>query len=196
MRRLLHAPGFRILGGLSFLCGLALLAASSWLAPLRRADAALQAGDHRAALAAAGEAEARFEALPLAGRLLPDAHAASQSHQLMALYRLGEHDALLEKAAAGLDRAPARFWAGCVHFTRAAGEKDEQAKIAALTRAGEEFRKAVDLAPGFWDAKHNFELAERLLAQLREPPKTPPKQQLLLLRPQPREGGRALRRIG
>lgn len=196
MRRLIQVPGFWAFMGLSFLAGLALLGAAAWLAPLREADAALQAGEDRAALERAAAAEARFRALPLTQHLFADGYAASQSHQLQALYRLGEHEALLEKAASSLDRASARFWAGCAHFARAADETEKEAKIAALTRASEEFRRAIELAPGFWDAKHNYELAERLLAQLREPPKAPPRQQLQLLRPQPREGGRALRRIG
>ena len=196
MPRLLRVPGFWALTVLSFLAGLALLAADAWLAPLRAAEQAHLAGDYHVALERAAKAEARFDALPIAQRLFADEYAASQSHGLMALYRLGEHDALIEKAAASLDRAPAHFWAGCAHFTRAADEKEKQAKIASLTRASEEFRRALGLAPELWDAKHNYELAERLLAQHREPPKTPPRQQLQLLRPRPREGGRALRRIG
>jgi tetratricopeptide (TPR) repeat protein len=196
MGRLLHAAGFWVLMGLLSVAGAALLGAAAWLAPLRAADEALQAGDYRRVIEEGAAAEARFDALPIARRLLPDGYALSQSHQMLALYRLGEHETLLEKAARSLDRAPAHFWAGCAHFTRAAGETDRPAKIAALTRASEEFRKAIDLAPGDWDAKHDYELAERLLAQLREPPKAPPKQRLQLLRPQPREGGRPVRRIG
>ena len=181
---------------LCFAAGLCLLGASAWLAPLREGDAALHAGDLKGALDRFAAAEARFERLPVARRILPDGYAASQANQLQALYRLGEHEALLEKAASSVERAPVHFWAGSALFARAAEEKDKQARIATLTRASEEFRKALQLAPDDWDVKHNYELAERLLAELRQPPRNPPKEKLQLLRPQPREGGRPTRRIG
>ena len=56
--------------------------------------------------------------------------------------------------------------------------------------------KALELAPNDWDTRYNYELTRRLLAELRKQPKTPPKQMMQLLRPQPKTGNQPAKRIG
>lgn len=196
MRRLLHASAFWAAMAAAFVGGVALTGAARWLGPLREGMDALHAGDYATARDRLAAAEARFDRLPAARRLLPGAYAAARANQFLALYALGRHDEILEKAAAGEGDAASHFWSGCVLFGRAAGEKDEEPRIAFLTRASAEFRRALEKAPQSWDAKFNYELSERLLADLREPPRKPPKTRLQLLRPEPREGHPPARRVG
>ena len=54
----------------------------------------------------------------------------------------------------------------------------------------------LELEPQNWDAIYNYELTKRLFEELRKKPKTPPKQLLELLRPQPKEGNKPVKRIG
>jgi tetratricopeptide (TPR) repeat protein len=180
----------------ALLCGLALLAASAWLRPLEQGHAAAEAGRLDEARERFAAAEARFDRVPLAKRLLPSAYAAAQVHLLWVLYRLDDRDALLEKAAVAVPSAPVHFWSACALFSRAMEEVEPQARVGWLDRASEEFRKALALAPEDWDTKYNYELTERLLAQLRKEPQTPPKELLRLLRPRPRQGRAPARRTG
>lgn len=188
MRRRLDGSGVWAGFLLAFVCGLGLLAATAWLRPLEEGQAAAEAGRLEEALARYAAAEARFDRVPLSKQILPAAHAASQANQLRILYRLGRHDALLEKAAAGLPQAATHFWSGCALFSRAMGEVETEARIGWLSRASEEFRAALALAPDDWDIKYDYELTERLLAQLRKDPAKPPKELLQLLRPKPKQG--------
>jgi hypothetical protein len=64
-----------------------------------------------------------------------------------------------------------------------------------LSRAEDEFRKAIEAAPDDWDTKYDFELTTRLAAELRKQPNTPPKQLMQLLRP-PTAGQKAPRKVG
>lgn len=196
MRRLLHASATWAVMAAAFVGGVALVGAARWLEPLREGMEALQAGDYASARDRLAAAEARFDRLPAARRLLPSAYDAARANQFLALYALGQHDALLEKAAQGEGDPASHFWSGCVLFVRAAGEKDKEPRIALLTRASAEFRRALEKRPESWDAKFNYELSERLLADLRDPPKKPPKTRLQLLRPEPREGQAPARRVG
>jgi hypothetical protein len=92
--------------------------------------------------------------------------------------------------------APVHFWAGSALFVKARDEEDPEIRLGWLGRAAEEFRKALELTPDDWDTKYNYELTSRLLDELRKQPKTPPKQMLQLLRPEPKTGGRPPRRVG
>jgi hypothetical protein len=196
MRRLLSSSGFWAAMVLALLCGLALVGTAAWLGPLAEGGRALRADRLELALERFAAAEARFDQLPLTKQALPGAYAVSQSNQLWVLYRLGRYDALVEKAAMSAPRAPIHFWAGCALFAKAVAEEEAEARLGWLGRASEEFRAALELDPGDWDTKFNYELSERLLAELRENPETPPKELLQLLRPKPKEGERPSRRVG
>jgi hypothetical protein len=180
----------------ALLAGAALLGAVAWLRPLERGDEAARAGRLEEALSFYARAEARFDRLPVAKQLFPTAYAASQANQLRVLYGLGRHDALLEKSTLAVPHPGTHFWAGCALFARAMEEVEPEARIGWLSRASEEYRKALALAPADWDVKYDYELTERLLAQLRKDPAKPPKELLQLLRPKPTPGRAPAPRIG
>jgi len=180
---------------LAFLCGGALLAAAAWMRPLAEGEQAIREGRLELALERFAAAEARFDRLPASRRALRSAYAVSQDNQLWLLYRLERYDALIEKGASP-PRAPIHFWAGCALFAKSRAEEEPEARLGWLRRAGDEFRKALELDPDDWDTKFNYELTQRLLAELRRQPKAPPAQLLQLLRPRPKEGAPAPRRAG
>lgn len=181
---------------MAFFSGAALVAAGAWLRPLAEAERELREGRLEAALERFAAAQARFERMPVAQQALPAAYAASQANQFAALYRLGRYDELIEKAAGAPPLAAIRFWSGCALFVKAREEQQPEARLNWLSRSVEEFRKALEQEPDDWDAKFNYELSERLLAQLRKQPKTPPSEMLQLLRPKPKEGKPPTRRTG
>jgi hypothetical protein len=181
---------------LALVIGVGLVALSAWTRPLADGDEATREGQLERALERYAAGEARFDRLPVTKQLLPAAYSSSIENQLWLQYRLQQYDALLEKAATSPSIAPTHFWAGCALFEKAQDEENAEARLGWLGRASEEFRKALERAPDDWDAKYNYELSERLLAELRKQPKTPPKQMLQLLRPEPKAGGRPGRRVG
>ena len=195
-RRLLDSSGFWALMSLALLGGLALVGTSAWLSPLAAGDRAIREGRLEQALEAFAAAEARFDRLPATRQLLPAAYATSQTNQLWVLYRLERYDALIEKAATHLPGGPVHFWAGCALFNKATEEDEAEARIGWLERAAEEFEKALEMNPGDWDTKFNYELTVRLVAELRKKPDTPPSELIQLLRPKPKEGEQTPRRTG
>ena len=195
-RRLLDSSGFWALMSLALLAGLVLIGASAWLSPLAEGERELRGGRLEQALEMFAAAETRFDRLPASRQLLPAAYEASQTNQLSVLYRLGRHDALIEKAATSVPRAAVHFWAGCALFNKATDEDEADARIGWLERAAEEFEKALEMDPADWDTKFNYELTERLIAELRKKPETPPNQLIQLLRPKPKEGEQTPRCTG
>ena len=69
-------------------------------------------------------------------------------------------------------------------------------RLGWLTRAEDEFRRALEAEPADWDTKYDFELVTKLAAELRRQPKTPPNQLMQLLRPQPKPGAKPVKRVG
>jgi hypothetical protein len=185
----------RLVMTLTFVAGAALLALAAWTRPLTDADAARRAGRAELALERYGQAEARFDRLPASKRLLPAARAASESNQLRLMYSLQQYDALNEKANAADAGPAAHFWAGCALFTKARAEEESEARLGWVSRAEEEFRRALEANPDDWDTKYNYELTKRLLVGLRKQPQMPSRQLLQLLRPQPKTA-RPVRRTG
>jgi tetratricopeptide (TPR) repeat protein len=182
--------------GLALLAGAALLAYAGWTKPLVEAAEAAHAGDADRALAAYAAAEARFDQWPVAKTLLKADYRRTMGDQLALLYRAGDYDRAIEKAALAPPDAGANFWAGCALFAKAGDEPAAEARLALLSRAEEEFRDALRLAPDDWDTKYNYELTSRLAAELRKQPKTPPKTLMQLLRPQPKEAQQAIKKSG
>ena len=135
------------IGGLALAVGLGLVGTGVWLEPLREGQAAAEAGRWEEALGRFAAAEGRFDRFPLSKQLLPSAYTAAQAGRLGMLYRLGERDALVEKAADALPRAPVHFWAGCAFFSRALDEEDGEGRVVWLSRPSEEFWKALVLPP-------------------------------------------------
>jgi hypothetical protein len=114
-------------------------------------------------------------------------------NHLLALYRLAP-DEVIDFAQKARGRAAA-LWSGTALFQKATAEEKPDARLGWLSRAEDEFRKAVEAAPSDWDTKYDFELTTRLAAELRKQPNTPPKQLMQLLRP-PTAGQKNPRKVG
>ena len=113
----------------------------------------------------------------------------------MALYRLQRYDEVIDLAQRAPVESQPHFWTGAALFQKATVEEKPDARLAWLSRAEDEFHKAVDAAPLDWDTKFNFELTTRLAAELRKQPNAPPKQLMQLLRP-PTAGQKNPRKVG
>jgi hypothetical protein len=181
---------------LALLAGLTLLGYTHWIEPLTSADRALETGDYETALADYGRAQARFASWPVMRQVRPTDYHRLVSNQLAAMYRLGDFDGTIEKAQETPSVPDAHFWSGLALYIKGADEEEADARLAWISRAEEEFRSALQGAPDDWDAKFNFELANRLAEELRKKPKTPPKQPIQVLRPKPKEGNQPAKRVG
>lgn len=175
--------------------GLTLLGYARWTDAVKAADLSLAGGDLEGAIAGYERAETRFDALPAVKQIVPaDYHRVVANH-LWALYRLKRYDEVIELAQKAPVEAAPNFWSACAFFQKASVEQKPDARLGWLSRAEEEFRKALEAAPDDWDTKYNFELTARLSAALRKQPNTPPKQLMQLLRP-PAPGSKTPRRTG
>ncbi len=181
---------------LVFVAGCAMVAYAQWSGPAAAGDAAVARGRYEDALARYLEAEARFDRIAAAKELFDDDYRHLIASELWLLHRLQRYDDILDKAQRAPERAQPHFWSGCAYFEKARAEEKPDARLAWLTRAEEEFRRAVEDAPDDWDTKYDFELVTRLAAELRKQPRTPPNQLMQLLRPQPRPGARPAKRVG
>ena len=180
----------------ALLGGVALWSFSSWRQPLLDAEAAAAAGDWSRALDRYAAAETRFTNWPWTQDVFPATYRATLANQLAAHYRLGALDDVLEKAESVPATAASHVWTGLALFEKSRGEDKAEARLGWLGRASDEFKAALELEPENWDAIYNYELSKRLFEELRKKPKTPPKQLLELLRPQPKEGNKPVRRVG
>jgi len=178
------------------LLGCAALAYARWTRPVADADAALDAGDYPRALANYSVGEARFDRLPPIKQALTAEYNRVVSNELWLLYRLERYDETIDKAERAPEGAQPHFWSGCTFFDKARTEEKPEARLGWLSRAEDEFRRAVEASPDDWDTKFNFELTTRLAAELRKQPKTPPNQLMQLLRPEPKAGARPAKRVG
>ncbi len=193
--RLLNSFGLRAIMMLAFVGGLVMLLLSLWLRPVSQAEQAVLEGDYDRALSMYATAEGRINQTGLTRKLFHQSYDAVLANQFRILYRLDRLDQLLEMAAAHAENPAARFWSGSALFARAVAQTEKEAQIAWLGRAREEFRSALQLVPNDWDTKYNYELTERLLAELRDKP-SPPDQIMELLRPKPKEGAPPSRPAG
>lgn len=123
-------------------------------------------------------------------------YRATLANQLAAHYRLGALDTVIEKADGGPPTAASHFWTGAALFAKSRAEQNADARLSWLGRSTDEFKAVLELEPQNWDAIYNYELSKRLFEELRKKPKTPPKQLLELLRPQPKEGNKPVKRVG
>jgi tetratricopeptide (TPR) repeat protein len=179
-----------------FAAGLTATAYGRWTRPLIDGDEAAAAGRLPQALIAYGEAEARFDRLPALRQLSAPDYSYSVRRQLWVLYQLARYDDLIAKAERSPEEALPHFWSGLAFYTKARREVTPGQQLGWLTRAEDEFRRAVEADPADWDTKYDFELVTRLAGELRKAPKTPPRELLQLLRPQPEAGTRPPRRVG
>jgi len=170
---------------LALLAGGAAVAYARWARPLVDADRALAAGETSAALEHYGAAERRFSRFAILRSLFATEYSTAVYNQLALLYRDGRYDAVLEKAATAPPSAAPHLWTGLVLLTRALADKNPESRLLGLSRAEDELKQALQAAPDDWDARYNYEIAARLAAHLRQPPRKGD-DSLQLLRPQPR----------
>lgn len=176
--------------------GAAALGYARWTRPIAEADAALNSGDLTRALDKYRDAKARFEALPPIRQVFASEFARVATNELWVLYRLQRYDEAIDAAERAPEEASPHFWAGCAFINKARAQSGPEARLGWLSRAEDEFRRAVEAAPADWDTKFDFELASRLAAELRKQPKAPPQQLMQLLRPQPQGSPKPPRRVG
>jgi tetratricopeptide (TPR) repeat protein len=178
------------------LAGSAAIAYGLWMRPAADGDRALAAGRYEQALASYADAEARFDRLAATKELFAGDYAHVMANRLWILYRLERYDEAVDAAQRAPERALPHFWSGAALFEKARGEEKPDLRLGWLTRAEEEFRRALEATPDDWDTKYDFELVTKLAAELRRQPKTPPNQLMQLLRPQPKPGARPVKRVG
>src|SRR5262249_30177479 len=130
------------------LTGGAAIAYARWSGPTADADAALARGDLERALADYAAAAARFDRLAAAKQLFPSEYTRIVANQLWLLYRLQRFDDAIEKAERAPDGASPHFWAACAFFEKARAEEKSEPRLGWLSRAEEEFRRAVEGSPG------------------------------------------------
>jgi len=178
------------------LAGSAALAYAAWMRPAADGDDALADGRYEQALARYADAEARFDRLAAAKALFAGDYAHVMANRLWILHRLARYDEVVDVAQRAPESALPHFWSGCAFFDKVRAEDKPDLRLGWLTRAEEEFRRAVEAAPDDWDTKYDFELVTTLAAELRKQPKTPPNQLMQLLRPQPKPGAKPVKRVG
>jgi tetratricopeptide (TPR) repeat protein len=176
--------------------GGAALAYARWTRGTTEGDADLAGGRYEQALARYADVEARFDRFTAAKELFAADYSHVMANQLWVLYRLQRYDDAIDKAQRAPETARPHFWSGCAFFEKARAEEKPDPRLGWLTRAEEEFRRAVEAAPDDWDTKYDFELVTRLAAELRKQPRTPPTQLMQLLRPQPKPGAKPVKRVG
>ena len=190
----------RALGALvmvaALLAGAVAAAYARWTRPVADGDAALADRRFEQALARYAVAEARFDRYPATKELFAVDYGHVIASQLWILHELRRYDETIDKAQQAPERARPHFWSGCALFEKARAEEKPEPRLAWLSRAEEEFRRAIEAAPEDWSTKYDFELVTKLAAELRKQPQTPPNQLMQLLRPQPKPGAKPVKRVG
>ena len=129
------------------LAGCAAIAYASWTRPIAEADASMARGDYAHALTDYSAAEARFDRLAPVKQAFPAEYNRVVGNQLWLLYRLERYDQTIDKAERAPEGANPHFWAACAFFDKSRGEENAEARLGWLSRAEEEFRRAVEAAP-------------------------------------------------
>lgn len=191
----LRAFGAAVLS-VTLLAGVVAAAYAQWTRPVADGDAALADGRLEQALARYADAEARFDRYPAAKALFASDYGHVLANQLWVLHTLHRYDETIDKAQGAPEIARPHFWSGCALFEKARAEDKPEPRLGWLSRAEEEFRRAVEAAPADWATKYDFELVSKLAAALRKQPTTPPNQLMQLLRPQPKPGAKPVKRVG
>jgi hypothetical protein len=178
MFRVTFSPVVSVAAAAALIAGLLLLGLSIWSRPLVDAANAARAGNLKGALAHYTTVERRFEQLSPVKQILPAVYQASVANQLQLQYHLGQFDAVIEKATVSPSTASIHFWAGCALLARARERETPEELITWLSRADDEFRKALERDPQDWNIKFNYEYTRRLLAELRQQGDDPKEQKL------------------
>lgn len=163
--------------------GLSLVGVALWLKPLPAAERALATGELERAARQYAVGRSRLDRTPFAEDLLPGLNDLAAQNELSLQYALRRYDRILEETGTtSAGRAAASFWAGCALFDKALAEIEPEARVGLMARAYETFRRALELAPGDWDTKFNYEVTGRWLRILKQQPEAPPQEIIKLLR--------------
>jgi hypothetical protein len=175
--------------------GLALVCVALWLRPLPAAERAFATGELERAAQQYAVGRSRLDRTPFAKEFLPGLNDLAIRNELSLQYALRRYDRILEEGGNKAGRAAVSFWAGCALFDKALAELEPQTRVTLMSEAYQAFRRALELAPGDWDTKFNYEVAGKWLQILKEQPEAPPQEIIKLLRQRgPRPGDS--RRIG
>ena len=185
MPRLRFRPATAAAFVLTLLVGAGILLYAQWVEPLLAADRLAAEGRREDALAAYRAAAARYERFSVTKLLFAREHAVAVANQLALMYRAGDYTAVIDKAASSPRAAAPHFWAGLALMQVGMAEGREDAQLTWFSRAEEELRLAIEAAPDDWDTKVNYEIAARVLREMRRQPKRAIENPLQLLRPQP-----------
>ena len=174
--------------------GLSLLLVAWWLGPIAVAERAVAHGDLERAAQQYGVSRRRLDRTLFAKSLFPGLADLVTGNELSLQYGLRRYDRVLEATTGpGVVPGPAWFWAGCALFDRALVQADPDARLGMMSEAQQAFRRALELTPGDWDTKFNYEMTGRLLRILQEQPQVSAEDIIRLLRErglQPRGGRR------
>lgn len=173
---------------LTLLVGVAAVCYGRWARPLLDADTAAAAGRREDAITEYRRAEERFGRFAVARLLFAREHATAVANQLSLLYHAGDYNGVIDKAAASPSAAAPHFWAGLALMQLGMAEGREDAQLVWFSRAEEELKLALEAAPHDWDTKVDYEIAARVVAEMRRQPKRRIENPLQLLRPQPAPG--------
>jgi hypothetical protein len=182
-----------VVAGTMMVIGLSLVFVAWWLRPITAAERAMASGNLERAVEQYALGRRRVDLIPFVQDLLPGLRDLLAGNELSLQYALRRYDRILEGRSAEPDRAPTSFWAGCVLFDKALVELVPKARLEIMSEAQRTFRRALELTPGDWDTKFNYEVADRLLRILQVQPEASPQEIIKILRdrgPQPRTGRR------
>jgi hypothetical protein len=176
--------------------GLSLVCVALWLRPLADAERALANGDLERAVQQYAVGRWRFDRIPFVQELFPGLDDLATRNELSLQYALRRYDRILEATSTEpVRRFPASFWAGCALFDKALVELEPEARVGLMSQAHQAFRRALELVPGDWDTKFNYEVTSRWLNVLKQQPEASPPEIIKLLRQRGPQSG-AGRRTG
>jgi hypothetical protein len=163
--------------------GLSLVCVALWLRPLETAERALANGDLERAVQQYAVGRWRLDRIPFVHDLFPGLDDLATRNELSLQYALRRYDRILEATSTEMvRRPPLSFWAGCALFDKALAELGREARVGLMSQAHQAFRRALELAPGDWDTKFNYEVTGRWLNVLKQQPEASPQEIIKLLR--------------
>jgi hypothetical protein len=178
----------RVVATVAIVIGLFLLCVAWWLRPIAAAERAVASGDLDRAVQQYTTGRRRLDWIPYGQHLFPGLDNLVVSNQLSLQYALRRYDRILEDAGSDKTvREPAAFWTGCALFDKALAEIDPEARVKLMSEAHESFRRALELVPGDWDSKFNYEVTGRFLSVLQEQPRAPTQEIIQILRERGRQ---------
>ena len=179
---------------LLFILSLGLITYGGWLYQVETGNHALRNGDRQSAAEIFRAAEAPFRTVPWLGRVLKDDYRKLVFNQIGVLYSVGRYDEVADILREAAEIAPFlrdtgeyAFWTGNLLLRQAAASKKPQVIIKKFRDALAVYRKGLEIEPGDWDLKYNFELVHRALSKKEKGKKKKTKVRSILEKMRPRK---------